>query len=369
MSSSKCRWGFVSTALIGQKNWQAIKNSSNGVVAAVASRTLNRANEFIELCQDLSPFPQRPQAYDSYDAIIDSDEIDAVYIPLPTGLRKQWVINAAKAGKHVLCEKPCAVSTEDLEEMISACRDSGVQFMDGVMYMHSARLPQVRQAIDDGTSVGEIKRITCQFSFFADEDWLDSNIRLNSDLEPHGCLGDLGWYCIRFALWTMNWQLPERVTATSLTERGRNDSAAAVPIEFSAELFFPGGQTANFYCSFVTHHQQWANISGTKGYIHLNDYVLPYRGDQLAFDISNAEFVVDGCDFYMKNHRQTITTVESGNSTENSMETNMFRNFANLVGSGEPDYHWADISLKTQQVMDACLSAARNEKHTVELVC
>ncbi len=368
MSEAKCRWGFVSTALIGKKNWQAIKNAGNGVVAGIASRDLDSANEFIETCQNLCPFEQRPIAFESYDAIINSEEIDAVYIPLPTGLRKQWVIDAAKAGKHVLCEKPCAASAEDLDEMIRACRDQNVQFMDGVMYMHSSRLNQVRPAIDDGISVGEIKRINTQFSFCADEQWLETNIRLNSDLEPHGCLGDLGWYCIRFALWTMNWQMPERVTATILAERGRSDSAAPVPIEFSAEMFFAGGVSANFYCSFMTHHQQWANISGTKGYIHINDFVLPYRGDELKFEVSNADFVLAGCDFYMENIRQTHTTNESGNSTENSMEANLFRNFANLAMSGKPDYHWADISLKTQQVMDACLNAARNADRTVELV-
>lgn len=361
------RWGFVSTASIGYKNWQAIRLSGNGRVAGVASRSVESADRFIDDCQGWCEFEQRPQAFGSYDELIHSDQIDAVYIPLPTGLRKQYVIAAANAGKHVLCEKPCASSADDLAEMIEACKSANVQFMDGVMYMHTGRLAAMRAALDDRKNVGDLRRITAQFSFCADDEWLNTNIRLDSSLEPQGCLGDLGWYCIRFMLWTMNWQMPERITATALTERQREGSAGPVPIEFSAELFFPGDVTANFYCSFITHHQQWANISGTAGYIHVNDFVLPYKGDTASFDISNADFVTDGCDFEMLNHRRTEVTHESGNSTENSQETNLFRRFNELALSGTPDYYWADISLKTQMVLDECLEVARRNESAVSI--
>jgi predicted dehydrogenase len=91
--------------------------------------------------------------------------VDAVYVPLPTGLRKEWVVRAAKAGKHVVCEKPCAVNAVILEEMLSACRKNNVQFMDGVMFMHSQRLARVRETLDDGASVGQIKRIVVAIQF------------------------------------------------------------------------------------------------------------------------------------------------------------------------------------------------------------
>ncbi len=243
--------------------------------------------------------------------------------------------------------------------MLDACSASGVQFMDGVMYMHGNRLSGVRQALDEPGNVGPIRRVCTQFSFRADPQWLDSNIRLNSDLEPQGCLGDLGWYCIRFALWSLNWQLPVSVSGRILTERKRNDSPLPVPLEFSAELLFENQVSAGFYCSFITHHQQWANISGERGYIHINDFVLPYQGVETRFDISNAEFVIDRCDFYMRDHRRTIATRESGNSADDSMETNLFRNFANLVLDGRVDPRWSEYSLKTQIVLDACLNSAR----------
>ncbi len=362
------RWGFISTAQIGHKNWQAIRKSGNGIVTAISSRDQQRANDFIDECQRLCPFEERPQAFDNYLELIHSDSVDAVYIPLPTGLRKQYVIAAAEAKKHVMCEKPCAASASDVQEMIAACRANGVQFMDGVMYMHTQRLEELRRTLNDGTSIGKLKRIACQFSFCADEEWFASDIRLDSSLEPQGCLGDLGWYCIRFALWAVNWQMPQRITANILTERQRDGSPGPVPVEFSAELLFPGDVSASFYCSFITHHQQWANLSGDRGYVHVNDFVLPYVGDETSFEVSNADFIMDGCDFSMIDHRRRVTIAESGNSTENSEETNLFRNFSQLALGGQPDEHWAEISLKTQQVMDACLEAARSQSQTVELV-
>lgn len=357
--ASDIRWGFVSTASIGHKNWQAIKLSGNGRIAGVASRSLESANNFIDACQGWCGFDEKPQGFANYQDLIASDSIDAVYVPLPTGMRKEFVIAAANAGKHVMCEKPCAANVDDLDEMIQACKANNVQFMDGVMYMHTQRLSALRSAIDDNQSVGNLKRIAAQFSFCADEEWLSTNIRLDSSLEPQGCLGDLGWYCIRFILWTMNWEMPERITATVLTDRHNPGSPGPVPVEFSAEMFFQNGVSASFYCSFITHHQQWANVSGDKGYVHVNDFVLPYKGDVATFDISNADFVTEGCDFEMLNHRKTISINEHANSAVDSQEANLFRTFNELALSGSPDYHWAEISRKTQIVLDDCLSIAR----------
>ena len=101
-------------------------------------------------------------------------------------------MKVAQAGKHLLCEKPCGTSLDQVEKIVSACEQAGVQFMDGVMFMHSERLNKVREAIDDGTTIGKLRRINTQFSFCAPDEFLTENIRMHSDLEPHGCLGRLG---------------------------------------------------------------------------------------------------------------------------------------------------------------------------------
>ena len=239
----KLRIGFLSTAGIGKKNWQAIFNSGNCVIAAVASRDATKSRKFIDECQHEFAFAETPRALGSYEELIASPDVDAVYVPLPTGLRKEWVLRAAAAGKHIICEKPCAVSASELDEMISACAKNRVQFVDGVMFMHSPRLAKIREVLDDGQSIGEIRRISSAFSFYVGENFFRDNIRVDGALEPAGCLGDLGWYSIRFALWTMNWQLPREVTGKILSQSG-----TTAPTEFSAELIYDGGVSVGFYC-------------------------------------------------------------------------------------------------------------------------
>ena len=360
MLSKTCRWGIMGTAVIARKNWKAIKNSGNSEITAVASRDLGRSEAFIEECQAHTPLPYHPAALGSYEELINRSDVDAIYIPLPTGLRKEWVIKAAEAGKHVLCEKPCAVDADSLQEMIDACNKNNVQFMDGVMYMHSDRLRAIREVLEDGTSVGDLKRIACQFSFCAPDDFLNSNIRVNSDLEPQGCLGDLGWYTIRFILWVMQAQMPKQVTGRILSDHHHPDSPQPVPMEFSAEMLFDGGVSASFYCSFRTEHQQFAHVSGSKGNIMVPDFVLPYYSNRLGFQVNNAEFHLFGCDFVMEKHLREVSVPEYGNSAEFAQETNMIRRFSEIATSGKLDPTWPDFSLKTQKVMDACLESARD---------
>jgi predicted dehydrogenase len=299
--------------------------------------------------------------------LLDRSDVDAVYIPLPTGIRREWVVRAAERGKHVLCEKPCGVNADDVKAMIQACAKNRVQFMDGVMFMHSARLPLLRQVLDDRESVGDVVRITSQFSFKAREDFLSENIRVSSDLEPLGCLGDLGWYDVRLTLWVMNGQLPERVTGRVLAQHARADSPGAVPVEFAAEMLFAQGVSASFYCSFRSENQQWAVISGTRGYLTVRDFVLPFFGSESAFTVSQPVFNVRGCDFNMEEHDRRYAVRETSNSAPDSQETNMIRNFADIVLAGKLNAYWPDIALKTQRVVDAVLQSARAGGETITM--
>ena len=358
MTEGKLRWGILGTAEIAQKNWKAIRNTGNSTIAAVASRNPQRSREFVEACQTGAPLPNVPRALGSYEELLSAPDVEAVYIPLPTGIRKEWVIQAAEAGKHVVCEKPCAASVVDLQEMIQACERNRVQFMDGVMFMHSRRLEKIREVLDDGATIGQIKRIDFGFSFCAPEEFLAGNIRVHSGLEPHGCLGDLGWYCSRFALWVMQGTLPRQVTGHLLSLAGRDDSPSPVPTEFSAELMFEAGVSAGFYCSFLVENQQWVNISGTKGYLHVPDFVLPFFGSQLAFETNNASYQVRGCDFNMEPNLRRFAVSEYSNSHENAQESNLFRNFANQVRTGKLNDEWPKLALNTQKVMNACYDSA-----------
>ena len=353
MSEPVCRWGVLGTANIARKNWKAIRLAGNAVLTAVASRDAGRANQFIAECQAETPFAASPVGC-TYDDLLDRSDVDAVYIPLPTGIRREWVVKAAEAGKHVLCEKPCGPTAADVRAMVEACKKNRVQFMDGVMFMHSARLPLLRQVLDDGTSVGEIRRIASQFTFAAPAAFLTGNIRVKPDLEPLGALGDLGWYNIRFSLWTMKYQMPEAVTGRIIHAQD------GVPLEFAGELIFPGGASAGFDCSFRTELQQWAHVSGTKGAVEVPDFVLSYYGCEASFVTNTPVFHVVNTRYHWESHPKRHAVREYSDGHPTAQESNMVRTFSNLVTSRHLDPAWGEIALKTQLVLDACLTSARD---------
>ena len=342
ISMDPLRIGILGAAgIVRNKNWQAIRCSGNCEVAAVATRDLQKTRAFITEMQAALPFPTTPQAHAGYDELLADPSIEAVYLPLPTALRKPWVLRAARAGKHVICEKPCAVNAQDLREMLDACREHRVQFMDGVMFMHSPRLGRLRALMDDPEKFGTTHRITSAFSFLAPDDFQRSNIRANSALEPLGCLGDLGWYCIRFSLWAMDWQMPLRVRGTILSD------GDGPPMNFSGEMLFAGGVSAAFHCSFGASFQQWVHLSGSQGYVRVPDFVLPSADNDIAWEV---------------NHRP-VPKVETGlhlgpPTTADSQEARMFRHFAAQVRSGILEEAWFKEASLTQQVTDACFASA-----------
>jgi predicted dehydrogenase len=357
METGLCRWGILGTAGIARKNWQALALSGNSTLVAVASRSLDRARQFVAECQAACPLADAPEAVGSYDELLARPDVDAVYIPLPTGVRKEWVLKAAAAGKHVLVEKPVGVTAADVRDMLAACEREGVQLMDGVMFMHSRRLDALRRTLDDGASVGRVRRIASQFSFNAPESFARENIRGDSRLEPHGCLGDLGWYNIRFALWVMRYEMPTEVAARVLAAVGRPQE---VPFEMSAEMLFPGGASASFYCSFRTENEQWATVSGTKGFVHVPDFVLPFFGDEVRFEVTSSVFEKAGCDFDMRRRARSVVVPEYSNSHPTAQEANMFRAFSDLVVTGRRGPQWGDIALRTQLVLEACAESAKS---------
>lgn len=349
-----CRWGILGSASIAQKNWHAILNAGNCRIVAVGSRSGESARHFIEACQASAPAPYSVDAVEGYEALIARPDIDALYIPLPTAIRTEWAVKAAQAGKHIVIEKPCGVNAADLQRILDAAQTSRVQVMDGVMFQHSSRLPAMRAVLNDGESVGDIRRITTHFSFNGSDEW----IQRNSTIEPAGCLGDVGWYNIRLILFALNYALPVEVRGRTLQGIARPDGSGVTPTEFEGELVFDNGVTATLYNAFNASRQQWAYISGTKGYLHLKDFVLPHYGNEVEFSVGNDSFGGSGCFFNLERHERTIALPEYSNNHPTAQETNLYRTFAGLVLSGARDPFWPQIALKTQQVLDALLASA-----------
>jgi predicted dehydrogenase len=365
MNKNHCRWGILGAAFIARKNWQAIRDAGNATLVAVASRDLSRAQAFIDECQSSAPHAVVPEAMNDYAALLARTDIDAVYIPLPTGLRKEWVIRAAEAGKHVLVEKPVGVNTADVAEIIAACEKHGVQFMDGVMFMHGRRLQQLRGVVDH--EVVPVRHIATQFSFMSDEEFQRSNIRAHGKLEPLGCLGDLGWYCLRFTLWAMNYATPVHATGRIHAETQQTADAPPVPLEFSGTLAFADGASASFYCSFTTTNAQWAIVSGGKGLLQVSDFVLPFHGSETKYSLTRSEFKLDLCKANMHEGRKVEAIDEPSNNAPGSQESGLFRTFSERVLSGKLDAHWPRISLLTQRVLDACLASAHQDSRPVSI--
>lgn len=360
-----CRWAILGTAAIARKNWLAIRCAGNARLVAVASRDRARARSFIDECEADSPSHPPPDALGSYAEPLERDDVDAVYVPLPTGIRAEWVIRAAERGKHVLVEKPCANDLPELERIVAACRRHGVQFMDGVMWLHSRRAEEVMRSLrapDDQGGLGAIRRIATQFSFRAPPEFFAGNIRAQGHLEPLGCLGDLGWYTIGFILWALERRQPDAVSGRLLATHD-SGGGRPVPTEFSGELFFRGrgaepDVSASFFCSFLIENQQWVHVSGSRGSLRIDDFVLPYFGNETGFTLSHPRFVAEGCDFRMERHDRTIATAEHGNGHPTAQEANLFRDFSGLVLAGRRDDRWPEMSLAVQRVMMDCLAAA-----------
>jgi predicted dehydrogenase len=190
---------------------------------------------------------------------------------------------------------------------------------------------------------------------------------VSSLLEPLGCLGDLGWYNLRFSLWAMNYQRPQLVSGRTLSSLQQPGSQSPVPIEFSGELLFDNGVSASFYCSFVTELQQWADVSGTQGRLFVRDFVLPYYGSEATFEVYNDVFAIEGCQYNMERHARRMVVPEYSNNAVSAQESNLYRRFGELVLSGKPDPSWGEEALLTQQLLDACLVSSRSGGQFVAL--
>ena len=147
------RWGVLSAANIGVKRVApAIHSSSNGRLVAVGSRNPIRARELFAFAPDV-------HIYEDYDSVINDPEIEAIYIPLPNSLHAEWTIKTLKAGKHVLCEKPLAVTAEQGLTMAQAARDAGMLLMEAFMYRFHPQTVWVLEQVAAGR-IGEVKHCT-----------------------------------------------------------------------------------------------------------------------------------------------------------------------------------------------------------------
>ena len=141
----------------------------------MGSRDVARAQRFLEE----TGLGGAATAHGSYEAVLADPRVDAVYVPLPTALHAEWVRKAAAAGKHVLLEKPIAVTPEEGEGMVAACAAAGVQLMDGTMWVHNPRAAEVAARLrGPGAALGALREVNSVFAFSGGAEFMSSNIRV-----------------------------------------------------------------------------------------------------------------------------------------------------------------------------------------------
>lgn len=250
----KLRFGILGCAGIAIKDvMPAIQKSEYGVLAAIASRNLEKSKSVAEQFGITT-------AYGSYEELIEDTTIEAVYIPLPNHLHKEWAIRAMEAGKHVLCEKPLALTSEEAAEMAAVAKQHGVVLAEAFMYRHHPRWHRIREIIASG-ELGELRLIRGAFTYNNAED-LD-NIRLQPEWGG-GSLYDVGCYPISAARFILG-QEPEAITVHAQF----SDKHYGVDMMAAGIVEFPRGLALTFDCGMWTEHRQLLEIVGSEGRIDI----------------------------------------------------------------------------------------------------
>ncbi|MCP9753467.1 Gfo/Idh/MocA family protein [Ferruginibacter sp. HRS2-29] len=282
---SKIRWGVLSTAKIARnKVIPAMQSGIHTQVTAIASSNTTVA-------QDIAAKNNIATVYDSYEALLADPEIDAVYIPLPNHLHVPWAIKALQAGKHVLCEKPIALSAAEATELLNeSLKHPQLKVMEAFMYRFHPQWHAVKKLLQQGR-IGEIKSIQSAFSYFNTD---PANVRNQKDIGGGGLM-DIGCYSISIARFIFEKE-PVRVFGSlEMDTVFKTDKLATGIMDFSSA-------TSMFTCSTQAMPFQYATILGTEGTITLE---LPFTPppDSPAIIILNTKdgnerMSVDGADQY-----------------------------------------------------------------------
>lgn len=314
MAERKIRWGILSTANIGLKKvTPAIMKSPLSEVVAVASRDVAKAEQYIA---ELG-LTGKAKAHGSYEALFADPDVDAIYNPLPNHLHVPWTAAAARAGKHVLCEKPIALTATEAQTLVQVQRETGKIISEAFMVRSHPQWHEAKAWVDSGR-LGELVSIQCAFTYFNRD---AGNIRNKKELGG-GALYDIGCYAVNTSRYLVGRE-PKRVIA--LCER---DPEFGTDRLTSGMLDY-GGVHLTFTCSTQAVPYQRVQVFGTKGRL---DIEIPFNAppdqpckvfldDGSTLNTSSAKAhsfpVVDQYGLQSEDFSRAIRT---GGSVENSIE-------------------------------------------------
>jgi xylose dehydrogenase (NAD/NADP) len=246
--AEKLRWGLLSTARINRALIPAIRASKRSELVAVGSRNTETGQQYAKNW-DI------PLAHGSYEDLLADPGVDVIYNSLPNHLHAEWTIKAVKAGKHVLAEKPLALSTAEVQAIRSASNATGKTVAEAFMYRHHPQTLKVQELVASGM-IGEVRYIQGNFNYILDR---LKDIRWVSEYGG-GSIWDVGCYPISFI---------RMITGTvPLSVHGYQvSSETGVDLTFSGHMDFPNGIVAHFYSSFGLPYDTRMEIVGTQGKI------------------------------------------------------------------------------------------------------
>jgi len=251
-NNKKLRWGILGAARVNERLMPAILEASNAELVAIASRRPGAAQQTLA---QYGAQQQQARCYDNLEALLDDPEVDAVYLPLSNDEHAEWALRAIEQGKHVLCEKPMALTVADIEAIQAAALRHKVTVMEGFMYRFHPQHARVRELIQSGL-IGEIRSVRSSYSFMMRPERM---YRLAKNVENGGgAMWDIGCYAIHSA--RMFFDEP----AVSVTAIAKYIESGA-DIATSGIIDFGDGKYAHFDFSFERARRCEYEIVGTKG--------------------------------------------------------------------------------------------------------
>lgn len=244
------RWGVLGTGNIARQFADGVRagGSARTALAAVASRDEAKARAFAE-AHDV------PASCD-YDALLRRDDVDAVYVSLPNSLHAEWTVRALEAGKHVLCEKPLAVSRAEAERMFAAARRASRTLVEAFMYRAHPQADALKKLVDDG-AVGRVKLVRLSFCFRVRNS--AGNVRFDPAL-CGGALMDVGCYCVNAARWLAGSKLASAHAVGTLHPSGVDEQTSGV-------LRFESNVAAEFTCGMGVQADNALHVCGEDGWL------------------------------------------------------------------------------------------------------
>lgn len=288
MATRKLRWALMSTANINQALIKPLKKAARSELVGVASRDGARAAAYAQT-EGLA------RTWSSYEALLADPDVDVIYNPLPNSMHADWAVMAANAGKHVLCEKPMAVSIEEMDALEKAAAANHVTIFEAFMYLHHPQTRAVLKMIQEGR-IGNLQTIHAWFSFFLPPSDA-ANVRLQPSLSG-GAAWDLGVYPNSLSIVMSGGHAPEAVWAQSVI------GETGVDVAMRAQMRFANKVSAQVSCSFRTPFSEGARFNGDEGSLYVSEPWKPGHAGQRStvlftgLDDSTEEIVFPPMDPY-----------------------------------------------------------------------